>query len=855
MRCSLAGLVILSNVLLFNLCLFAQEKTSSADINSYRGRVPEPLFTKISVDLKEVRFEQALKEIAEKGNFRLNYNRSRIPVEQRVTVKMDSVPALQALFKILGDTETGLKITREGLLAVVPSKKRIAGNEYRRNNSPSGIINGTVIDVETRAPLADAAVEVLGTKLGAITDRQGRFIISSVPVGTYVLRVSFTGYEPFLATDIVVKSAGYTTLNAKLKLLVIEIGSIVVEASYFTAAEEELTSTVAFSQEEIRRTSGTAGDVSRTINSLPSIANTDDEDNFLVVRGGHPAENGFYIDNMQITGINHFSHPASMGGAIGLLNVDFLQDVTFSAGGFSAEYGDRLSSVMELTYREGNRDKFCTEFGANMAGLSFQGEGPIAGGKGSWLLSLRRSYLDLLQKIVAPKEDEEDIIRFGDYQTKLTLDINDRNRINLLAVAGKSEEQNRSTFIVDNNGDEDENPLLYDQQTWSDKSEAWVSFVGLNWFNQWSNKGYSNTSISYCLNDFSEFDKNYAYNTTHSENSTDQAIQLRNVNFFRFNRYCRIKYGVEAKHIISDINGSHIDKKTLNADLLGSFASLELSPHRKFDTSLGLRYDYYSFNAGSHLSPRASVAWKLTDKTTLTAAAGIYHQTIPLNILSRQLWRENGEQPDKARDATAYHYILGYNYLLTKNTRLTVEVYDKEYRNFDLPIDIEETRLDISLLNSSRRAFCRGVEITVQKKLARDLYGLLSGTYFQSRFRDQSGAWKDRYFNNRYIISAQGGYVANKNWELSARFIYAGGRPYTPFDGTLNSAYYPAYHTLNLRVDRRFNFRHSNLVVYADIWNIYNQQNVDHYARTEDGKIREVSQWGLMPVGGLEWEF
>ena len=136
MRFTSAGLVILSNVLLFNLCLYAQEKTSSADIESYRGRVPEPLFTKISVDLKEMRFEQALKEIAEKGNFRLNYNRSRIPVEQRVTVRMDSVPALQALFKILGDTETGLKITREGQLAVVPSRKRIAGNV------PAGLIRG-----------------------------------------------------------------------------------------------------------------------------------------------------------------------------------------------------------------------------------------------------------------------------------------------------------------------------------------------------------------------------------------------------------------------------------------------------------------------------------------------------------------------------------------------------------------------------------------------------------------------------------------------------------------------------------------------------------------------------------------
>ena len=832
-------------VILQALFLAVPRPSPAAELDSYRGIMPEILFNKITIDLHDVQFGTALDEISSRGGFELNYNDSRIPVGRKVSVSASDSPALKALFKILGETGTGLAVTEAGQIAVVRSNRLVASSNYHGKEMPRGTVNGTVFDMDTRAPLSGAAVAIQGTTQGAVADRNGKFTIGNVPVGTYVVRVSYTGYYRHLATDVVVKSGSYTTLNAGLKLSVFEIDSVLVEGSYFSGSEEQATSTFSFSREEIRRAPGTAGDISRTINVLPGIARTDDEDNFLVVRGGHPSENAYYVDNMQIPVISHFSDPANAGGSIGILNADFLQEMTFSAGGFSAEYGDRLSSVMELTFREGNREGFRAEAGLNLTGSSIQGEGPLVAGRGSWMFSARRSYLDLMLDMMG---DGDENVRYGDYQGKVTFDINNRNKLSLVVVSGNSEEQNENTYAVAGGGG---------LTKWSEDTESWVSFVGLNWSSRWNGNGYSKTSISYFNQDYSEVEYDLipaAKRLKYQEQSTDRGVQLRNVNFYRINRYLGLKFGVDAKRLRSNIDGTSYTDERLDGNLFGSFFQVNLDPARRLETSLGIRYDYFSYNRRQHFAPRLSFSWHFTDKTSLTGSAGIYNQTIPFNLLIRDDWK--GKRDD-LRDVRAYHYILGYNHLLTSNTKLTVEVYDKQYRN--LPIN-EKEKLDLTPYNYEGRAYCRGVELTVQKKLACDLYGLVSATYFQSKFRNNNGIWTNRFFNNRYLFSVQGGYIASRKWEFSARYIYAGGRPYTPFGGAeagiLNTESYPAYNTLNLRMDRRFNFKRSNLVLFLDIWNIYNKQNMSSFTWTNDGQIKYIKyQWGLIPIFGLEWEF
>ena len=160
--------------------------------------------------------------------------------------------------------------------------------------------------------------------------------------------------------------------------------------------------------------------------------------------------------------------------------------------------------------------------------------------------------------------------------------------------------------------------------------------------------------------------------------------------------------------------------------------------------------------------------------------------------------------------------------------------------------------------------------MTLQKKLVSDFYGLVSGSLFRARYRGLDGIWRDRIFDNKYMFSIEGGYKPNNKWEYSIRWIFAGGPPYSPIDSTaseqvgrtviakdrVNEARLPAYHSMNLRVDRRFHFRHSNLIVFFSVWNVYNRKNIStYYWNVPDKKADKIFQWSTLPVIGFELEF
>jgi len=847
--------------------LLAQSDSLSAEVERYRGRVPESLFNPVTIELKDARYEDALKTVAEKGKVRLNFNQDRILSDKKVSLKLANAPLLRVLFSLFKATGTGLVITKDGQLAVVPSDKPVARNEYRADKTPSSTIKGAVLDAQSGATLAGASVEVMGTHIGVTSAEDGSFAIDEVPVGIYVLRVSLTGYKPSLIPDVVVRSGRDAAVNCALTQMVFEMDSITVSGSYFYQSEQEPVSTVGFSHEEVRRASGTAGDVSRLVSVLPSIAKVDDTVNGLIVRGGNPVENAFYLDNMEIPNINHYPAQGSSIGPIGLINLDFLQDVNFNAGGFSSLYGDKLSSVMELNFREGNREKFQSQVDLNMIGLGLVGEGPLAGGKGSWMFSARKSYLDLLVGAigtgVAP--------RYGDYQGKMVIDLPGNSSLEFLGVAGVDHINHKKDYAVDN-GDDD----------YGDADNVEHLF-GVNW--KYTRGGFhSETSLSEM---FTSYKYRFWATTDDSLEVTDrtneQAVGLRNVNTLSLGLGRTLRFGVEARSMFNDYDyyfkpyfdhyGNNypetVVRRKLNASRLGAFASFTWSVTPSLDLSPGLRLEHYTVNGNTHLQPRLSLVYRLSERTSLTAAGGVYRQSLPLTLLSQN------PKYEKLNDPAAYHTVIGLSQLLSENTRLTVEVYDKQYRHF--PLDPSQPALFIAdeggnrtSLTDNGRAYARGVEVVLQKKLARDLFGLVSGSYYTSRYRGYDGRWRDRIYGNRFTFSAEGGYIASKKWQYSFRWIVAGGRPYTPYDqeasksldsgvfdlNRINGERLPAYHSLNLRADRTFNFKNSNLVLYWDIWNVYNRKNISSYSWNETENHQERNdQWSLMPIFGLEWQF
>jgi hypothetical protein len=652
----------------------------------------------------------------------------------------------------------------------------------------------------------------------------------------------------------------------------LEMEAISVSAGYFSETNDQAASAIGFSYEEIRRAPGSAGDVSRIMMSLPGVAKVNDQSNNLIVRGGNPIENTFFIDNIEVPNINHFPNQGSSGGPIGMINVDLIQDVHFYTGGFAAKYGDRLSSVMDIQFREGNRTEFDGQIDFNLAGFGGVGEGPLFHDRGSWLVSARRSYLDFVVGLfdvgstIAPT--------YGDIQGKIIYDPAQNHKLTLLflhaddhnAPDRKTGEEN----AMDHYGNQD----LY-QQT-----------AGINWRALWGKNGYSNTSVSITS---SKYVENFYETSTGKfdirNRTKEQVWKFRNSNYFRLNNTHAVEFGMEAKHrkeeydnwyaettsVLGDTVPAFLLRQKLTANKMGFFINWATTFFHRFEAALGLRSDYFSYNENITVSPRISLSYQWTPLTSLNASWGRFHQHLPLLLLSQYPVHK------ALKDPSAIHMILGIEHMLTEDTKLTLELYKKDYTCF--PMDSAQPGLFImdysyfdnyEKLRDNGRALSYGIEITIQKKLAKDFYGLISGSYFRSRYRGGDGTWRNRSYDNRFTFSMEGGYKPNRNWEFSLRWIYAGGVPYTPFDvekskqnhravydeNKINEMRYPHYFSVNIRFDKRFHFTRSDLILYLSIWNATNRKNIANYFWNDrEQKQDKVYQWPLLPILGLEFEF
>jgi hypothetical protein len=816
--------------------LFAGEGTSQNETNQQnKQKTPKSLLKIISVNLNNVPLEKALSVIAEKGEFEFNYNRSRIPVNKNVSVKMDNVPVIEVLNKILEDTGTELAITGAGQFAIIPAKNQSTEQQKIRR----GKIKGQVLDRETKEPLPGVHVEIVNTQQGTIADKLGNFMFNDIVVGNYSILFSLPGFDKLLITDVIVRSKRITTVQAELKLLPIK-AEVVVSAKYFAKNEDQPAITANFSTEEVRRAPTLLSDVSRRLMGLPSVINMNQQFNGLIVRGGSPSENGFFVDGIEIPNINHFPIQGSSAGLLSIMNIDLINNVDFYAGGFSAKYGNRLSSFTDLTLREGNRDELDFQLDLSLAGVGATAEGSLGGGKGSWLFSARRSFFSFLVDVTGLGDEDDTYPEYDDFQAKLVYDISPNHRISVLNLFGVD-----NWNIPGSEFDDESIDIRMRQNT-----------AGISWRYLWGSHGYSDTSISHVICkynlDFIEEDV-----PTYIKNTQDQEFRLRNVNHFRINPSHKLDFGVEAKILKSEFDesyGEYFDvvgnlspegsiKQDIETQKYAAFISYSWKPFSALTVTSGIRADHFGYNKDTHISPRLSFTYNIGKRTSIHGASGIYYQNVPLVLICQK------DEFKNLRNPRAYHYVFGIRHFLTEDTRLTVEIYNKQYDRF--PLDTNQPSLFImdepaymvffvnhDNLVSSGKARSYGIELMIQKKFTNKFYGLLGGALYRSRYRDLNGVWRNRIYDNRYNATVEAGYIPNNKWEFSMSWIFAGGMPYTPYDAVassaidepvfdvnaINSRRFPDHNSLSVRFDRRFNFSGSNLICFFSIWNVFNKR-------------------------------
>jgi hypothetical protein len=753
--------------------------------------------------------------------------------------------------------------------------------------SPSGnrgALEGTVRDRQTRQPIASATVLVENTPIVAVTDADGRFVLPDLTAGTHVLRVEATGYIVLSQADVLVSPGRSSAIALEIDRASEHLSeTVVVRASAFERPPEVTTSSYGVQYAEIRRSAGAIGDINRFVQALPGVIIADDQRNDLVARGGSPSENLTLVDNVEVPNLNHFGSQGTGGGAISMLNTELLADATFLAGGFPAEFGNRLSSVLDIRLREGNRTRTEVEADVNFAGASVVMEGPLGSSdaaKGSWIATVRRSYLDLITNVI----DLPAIPETTSYQVKGVYDVNAANKLWVVGIGGRDS----ILFEVDEEDLDEPSLVRVDNR-------GWRTVTGVNWQTLFGRRGYGILSVAHAANHFAveARDRQLDDRITLLNESGERRITLKYDLSLRLGRGWSLKGGGAWNRLHADLaidqpfgvqNPYSLDPSRVNA----------VSVHSAFDTAIsagqaqlsgpvaprltltvGGRVDRFSYLEATTVSPRAGLSAEISPTVTATASVGRYYQQPDFVYLSAD---PINRDLDPMR---ADHVVAGVSYTPRADLKLSVEAYRKTYARY--PVSVEYPTLSLANTGdvfgiggqlfpmvSAGEGRSRGIELFLHKKLTRGLYGQASYSVSRTEHAALDAVMRRGTFDAPQSLSIIGGYRRGEAWEYSTRFTLASGRPYTPAllepseqqnrwisDLTrVNAERLPRYHRLDVRVDRRFSLGPTHTTLFFEAQNIYNRENVARYVWNPKTLAPHAQlQYGFLPIFGVNVEF
>ncbi|HEY3251760.1 MAG TPA: TonB-dependent receptor plug domain-containing protein, partial [Ignavibacteria bacterium] len=640
---------------------------------------------------------------------------------------------------------------------------------------------------------------------------------------------------------------------------------------------DESTSMYNLDFEEIRRAPGAVEDISRMVQVLPGVSAANDQRNDLIVRGGSPAENLVIIDGVEVPNINHYPTQGSTSGPIGMINVKFISNTDFSTGGFSARYGDKLSSILDISFREGSRKSFLTDINLSSAGFGCVFEGPLFSKKGSFLISARKSYLNLIRGAIRLAAVPD----YWDFNLKAVYDVNKNNKLTLIGIGGLD----YISFEGDASDVSDDNP--YGKAKGNQKQFA----IGMNWKSLFKS-GYVRTVLSTAGN-YYRYD-NHDLRTDElifNNDAFESESHLKSELFFQLNSQNNVIVGASGKYIDlrnklflrSDTTMFGDPLPEINVDVkdkyykAAAFAQYTLKLIKdKLIFNAGVRYDYFSGITNKHvIAPRFGFSFKITPVTTLSGSSGIYYQS------PEYLWITTDPGNENLNYVKAIHYIAGIEHLFTPELRFSVEAYYKDYSNYPVSIKVptyvlinggtENGPNFVGPATSGGYGYIKGVDISFHKKLTGNgFYGMLNYSLSESRVTALVGGEKPGSFDYRHNLTIIAGYQITDDWLVGLKFRYTTGRPYTPFDITastiagrgiadfnnFNGARFKDYNRLDIRVDKKWNFKHLSIVSYVELQNVFNTENVYTHFWNEYKNVQgTIYQWAFLPVGGFSIQF
>ena len=737
----------------------------------------------------------------------------------------------------------------------------------------NGELRGTITNKKTGEPLFGATVFLIDTDYGAATNSDGQYILSEIPGNTYNIRVSFIGYQTQIIYNVVIRSEGNIDVDVQLQQAEIELNEVVVSVNPFTKLETTPLSIQNLNQQEITSYPGGNNDIAKVIQSFPGVSGSiAGFRNDVIIRGGAPNENVYYLDGIEIPTINHFSTQGSAGGPVGLLNVSFFEGVTLSASSFAASYDNVLSGVLEFDQRNGNSRKFVGNFrlGSSESALTF--EGPLfksdkSEANTSYIISVRRSYLQLLfQAIGLPFLPD-----YWDYQYKVTHQINSNNELLFTGVGSidNFSVNELNEFDAEQKAIQDQVPVLEQQS----------NTIGFRWRHRFNDNRLMDVIVSQnnLYNQFSRFTDNVNKQGIYFQNDANEIERKLRHQFKIFSGLWTYAFGYSVQQVYYDNTTQDLVN---NRDFITDLIFLRYGAHLqasarglkdRLQFSAGIRVDDNDFMRDRvglfrQLSPRISYSYKLVSSGQLTwnQSWGIYYKIPPYTILGFEdntgIWVNR-----KTKYIRSEHFVGGFEYVINESARMTLEAFYKKYSNYPISVADEVSLANkgggfevfgSELIQSNGLGRTQGIELLFQQKFTGNWYGIASFTWFKSEFSGNDLTYRPSLWDNQLLISALAGYKLQNNWEINSRYRYLGRAPFVPINLDQTLEFYPAiikdyssigqnrlnaYNQVDIRVDKKWSYTAWSLDVFFEVQNILGNANPEEpnygLARDETGEV------------------
>ena len=723
-----------------------------------------------------------------------------------------------------------------------------------------GKIKGRIFDSKTNQPLEFAGILIQGTTIGSTSDLDGNFIFTGIEPGFNRLKVSSVGYQTTISAEFQVQGNQTTFIDVPIDVSSIQLNEVTVRQNANLKRIESPLSALTVGVQEIEKTAGANRDVSKVIQTLPGVGVTDPNRNDLIVRGGGPSENVFYLDGIEIPVINHFATQGSSGGTVGIINPDFVRNINFYTGAFPADKGNALSSVMDIRQKDGSKDRLHTKLSVGASDAALTLDGPL-GKNTTFIVSARQSYLQFLFAAIGLPF----LPTYNDFQLKLKTRIDEKNEITFIGI-GAIDNDALNTGIK--NPTESQAYLLAYLPTyvqWNYTVGAVYKHFADTHYDTWvlsrnmlrnSNYKYKNNDIdSVKTSDYTSdeaenklrFERNYpdlpvklsfgaGLKYVHYTNSTNRQIYFNNtVSNLAYNT----QIGLFGYNAFAQASKALLDEK-LKLSLGVNIAGLDYNQNM-----------INPLNPLNQFSPRFSVSYALSPNVDLNGNIGRYAQQPAYTTMGyRNAAGLLVNETENLRYTISNQAIAGFEYRPMENMRLTVEGFYKAYDYYPLSVadglsiaskGTNYGQVGDEQIISTGKGRAYGVEFLYKIMEMKRLNLTATYTYFRSEFTNSAGVYLPSSWDTRNLFNLIGSYKFKHDWNVAIRWRFVGGAPYTPIDpnsaiikvwdiskqplldySKFNSLRLPDSHQLDLRIDKEFYFKKWVLNLYTDIQNVYN---------------------------------